>query len=78
MQTKAQAQSLAVLPRGEPWVKMTDAMVLQAFKHLALAALYNVYVNRSAGPDEIMVDMESPHRLLCLSDFKPSGLIVLP
>jgi len=24
------------------------------------------------------VDMESPHRLLCLSDFKPRGLIVLP
>ena len=60
METKAQVQSLDVLPRGEPWVKTTDAMGLQAFKQLALAALYNIYINRSAGPDEIMVDMESP------------------
>ena len=70
-----------LLPAGQPWVKLTPEMGASAMRHMVLGALYQLFANRSAGPDQVMiekVDEGAQARVLCLTDFKPRGLIIFP
>ena len=70
-----------LLPAGQPWVKLTAEMGASAMRHTLLAAIYHLFANRSAGPDQVMIEKvdEGAHaRVLCLTDIKPRGLIIFP
>ena len=71
-----------LLPAGQPWMKLTPEMGASAMRHLVLGALYHLYANRSAGPDQVMSEKvdeaQARARVLCLTDFKPRNLIIFP
>ena len=67
-----------MLPMGVPWAMHTGTMGSIGLQHMVLAALYQVYYQRSAGPALVMIDKDAPGHARCLSDVKPGGLIVLP
>ena len=70
-----------LLPAGQPWVKLTAEMGASAMRHMLLAAIYQLFANRSAGPDQVMIEKvdEGAHaRVLCPTDIKPRGLIIFP
>jgi len=66
------------LPMGEPWTKHTSMMGLVGLRTTVLAALYQIYCQRSAGPSLVMVDQDAPGLVRCLTKIKPGGLVVLP
>ena len=65
------------LPEGQKWSKLTPAIAMPALKQLILGAMYQIFANRSAGPEHVMLEKETS-RILCIADVKPRGLIVLP
>ena len=67
-----------VLPLGVPWTMHTGMMGSAGLRHTTLAALYQVYFHRSAGPSLVMIDQDAPGLVRCLTNIKPRGLIVLP
>ena len=49
-----------------------------AITQLVLGAAYQVYLTRTAGPDQIMVSKDEPGKVICLTNFKARALIILP
>ena len=50
-------------------------------RRMVLGAIYHLFANRSAGPDQVMVekvDEGARARVLCLKEIKPRGLIIFP
>ena len=66
------------LPLGQTWKKWTDDMGGLAITQLVLGAAYQVYLTRTAGPDQIMVSKDEPGKVICLTNFKARALIILP
>ena len=44
------------LPPGVPWSKSTDEMGSYGMSRLVASAMHQVYLRRSAGPDQLMIE----------------------
>ena len=54
-----------LLPLGVPWTMHTGMMGSVGLRHTVIAALYQVYLQRSAGPSLVMIDQDAPGLVRC-------------
>ena len=66
------------LPVCMPWDKLAPAMAAQGLEQLVVGALYQVFANRSATPDQVAIESEGAGRIFANIEVKPRGLMVLP
>ena len=66
------------LPACMPWAKLTPAMAAQGLEQLVVGALYQMFANRSATPDQVVIESEGAGRIFANTKIKPRGLIVMP
>ena len=66
------------LPLCMPWDKLAPAMAAQGLEQLVVGALYQVFANRSATPDQVAIESEGAGRIFANIEVKPRGLMVLP